>query len=101
MNWNLTSRDIIRAIKKDNWEHVSTDGSHWQFKHPTKKGRVTWWVNASETWKYNELLQGFLDQYWEEKIAAYAAILFMSHAIKTSRTAIVLPSGGNAAVLAA
>jgi predicted RNA binding protein YcfA (HicA-like mRNA interferase family) len=31
----LTSRDIIRAIKKDNWEHVSTEGSHWQL------GRVT------------------------------------------------------------
>jgi predicted RNA binding protein YcfA (HicA-like mRNA interferase family) len=41
MNWNLTSRDIIRAIKKDHWEHVSTDGSHWQFKHTEKKGRVT------------------------------------------------------------
>lgn len=40
MNWNLTSRDIIRAIKKDNWEHVTTEGSHWQFKHPKKKGRV-------------------------------------------------------------
>jgi predicted RNA binding protein YcfA (HicA-like mRNA interferase family) len=23
------------------WEHVATDGSHWQFKHPKKKGRVT------------------------------------------------------------
>lgn len=41
MNWNLTSREIISAIKKDNWEHVATDGSHWQFKHPMKKGRVT------------------------------------------------------------
>lgn len=41
MNWNFTSRDIIRAIKNADWEHVSTEGSHWQFKHPTKKGRVT------------------------------------------------------------
>ena len=41
MNWNLTSRDIIYVIKKDDWEHVATEGSHWQFKHPIKKGRVT------------------------------------------------------------
>jgi len=41
MNWNLTLRDIIRAIKQDLWEHVATEWSHWQFKHPTKKGMVT------------------------------------------------------------
>jgi predicted RNA binding protein YcfA (HicA-like mRNA interferase family) len=26
---------------KTNWEHIATDGSHWQFKHLKKKGRVT------------------------------------------------------------
>ena len=41
MNWNITSREIIRAIKMDGWYHVATDGDHWQFKHPIKKGKVT------------------------------------------------------------
>jgi predicted RNA binding protein YcfA (HicA-like mRNA interferase family) len=37
----MNSRDIIRAIKKAGWEHVATKGSHWQFRHPTRPGRVT------------------------------------------------------------
>lgn len=49
---------------------------------------VTWWVNASETWQYNELLQRFLDQCWDEKIAAYAASLLICQTIKKSRTVI-------------
>ena len=28
-------------IKKDGWYQVLTKGSHRQFKHPTKSGRVT------------------------------------------------------------
>ncbi len=32
---------IITLIKKDGWFQVSQEGSHRQFKHPTKKGRVT------------------------------------------------------------
>lgn len=41
MNWNITSREVIRALKNDNWFHVATDGDHWQFKHSKKKGKVT------------------------------------------------------------
>jgi predicted RNA binding protein YcfA (HicA-like mRNA interferase family) len=41
MNWNITSREIIRALKHDHWYHVATDGDHWQFKHLSKKGKVT------------------------------------------------------------
>jgi predicted RNA binding protein YcfA (HicA-like mRNA interferase family) len=37
----IPSREIIRMLKDDGWEHVATRGDHWQFKHPTKKGRVT------------------------------------------------------------
>lgn len=32
-------------LEADGWVRVSTKGSHRQFKHPTKKGRVT--VNGS------------------------------------------------------
>ena len=34
-------REIIKLIEKDGWYHVVTKGSHRQYKHPVKKGRVT------------------------------------------------------------
>ena len=34
-------RDIIKQIEKDGWTLHSTRGSHRQFKHPAKPGRVT------------------------------------------------------------
>jgi predicted RNA binding protein YcfA (HicA-like mRNA interferase family) len=35
------SRDIIRRLEKQGWRLVPSKGSHRQFKHPTKPGRVT------------------------------------------------------------
>jgi predicted RNA binding protein YcfA (HicA-like mRNA interferase family) len=37
----MKSKDIIAALKADGWTEVAQEGSHVQFKHPTKKGRVT------------------------------------------------------------
>jgi predicted RNA binding protein YcfA (HicA-like mRNA interferase family) len=34
-------RDAIRIIEKDGWFHVATRGSHRQYKHLLKPGRVT------------------------------------------------------------
>jgi predicted RNA binding protein YcfA (HicA-like mRNA interferase family) len=34
-------RDIIKRIEQDGWSVVATRGSHRQFKHPLKPGRVT------------------------------------------------------------
>ena len=34
-------RDIIKLIEADGWYKVNTKGSHRQYKHPAKKGRVT------------------------------------------------------------
>ena len=34
-------KEIIRQIEKDGWYLVTTRGSHRQFKHPIKSGRVT------------------------------------------------------------
>lgn len=34
-------REIIRQIEQDGWYLVVTRGSHRQYKHPTKPGRVT------------------------------------------------------------
>ena len=33
--------DAIRMIEKDGWRLVATRGSHRQYKHPWKSGRVT------------------------------------------------------------
>lgn len=38
---HMKSTDIISALKADGWKQVAQEGSHVQFKHPTKKGRVT------------------------------------------------------------
>jgi predicted RNA binding protein YcfA (HicA-like mRNA interferase family) len=34
-------REAIRVIEEDGWYQVRTRGSHRQFKHPQKPGRVT------------------------------------------------------------
>ncbi len=34
-------REVIRMLERDGWVQVVTRGSHRQFKHPTKPGRVT------------------------------------------------------------
>lgn len=38
---SYSSREVIRILKDDGWYEVATVGSHHQFKHPTKPGRVT------------------------------------------------------------
>jgi predicted RNA binding protein YcfA (HicA-like mRNA interferase family) len=34
-------RDVIRRLLRDGWYRVKSKGGHRQFKHPTKRGRVT------------------------------------------------------------
>lgn len=38
---SYSSKEVIAILQKDGWRHVDTRGDHYQFKHPTKKGRVT------------------------------------------------------------
>lgn len=38
---SYSSREVIKLLKTDGWYLVNTVGSHHQFKHPTKPGRVT------------------------------------------------------------
>ena len=35
------SRKLIKRLEQEGWVRVAVKGGHWQFKHPTKKGRVT------------------------------------------------------------
>ena len=37
----MRSRDVIKALEADGWREVTRKGSHAQFKHPAKAGRVT------------------------------------------------------------
>jgi predicted RNA binding protein YcfA (HicA-like mRNA interferase family) len=37
----MHSRELIKMLKKDGWYEVRQAGSHKQFKHPMKNGRVT------------------------------------------------------------
>lgn len=38
---SYSSREIKKMLIQDGWFEVDVSGSHHQFKHPTKKGRVT------------------------------------------------------------
>lgn len=37
----MDSKDAIKLIEADGWFEVAQKGSHKQFKHPSKPGRVT------------------------------------------------------------
>ncbi|CCD83919.1 conserved protein of unknown function; YcfA-like [Bradyrhizobium sp. ORS 285] len=37
----MNSRDVISVLQRDGWVQIAQKGSHVQFKHPSKKGRVT------------------------------------------------------------
>jgi predicted RNA binding protein YcfA (HicA-like mRNA interferase family) len=37
----MNSRDIIRKLEQDGWREIASSGSHRQFKHGEKPGRVT------------------------------------------------------------
>ncbi len=41
INVYMNSREVIKALEADGWREVAQKGSHKQFKHPTKPGRVT------------------------------------------------------------
>ncbi len=37
----MTVKEIEKQLLADGWFHVTTKGSHKQFKHPEKLGKVT------------------------------------------------------------
>lgn len=36
-----SSREIIKLLTSDGWYLVEVSGDHYQFKHPSKKGKIT------------------------------------------------------------
>ena len=37
----MKAREAIRRLKKEGWIEINQVGSHKQFKHPTKEGKIT------------------------------------------------------------
>ena len=37
----MTAKEAEKKLLADGWVHVKTTGSHKQFKHPVKPGKVT------------------------------------------------------------
>jgi predicted RNA binding protein YcfA (HicA-like mRNA interferase family) len=55
-------RDVIKMIEEDGWYRVATKGSHRQYKHPSKPGRVTVAGNSSG----HDLASGTLNSILEQ-----------------------------------
>jgi predicted RNA binding protein YcfA (HicA-like mRNA interferase family) len=54
-------KEVIKLLEADGWQLTATRGSHRQFTHPTKKGKVT--VNN----KPNDILgQELLNSIWKQ-----------------------------------
>lgn len=54
-------KEVIKLLEEDGWYLVTTVGDHRQFKHPTKKGRVTVRGQQSEV-----LSQFLLNCIWKQ-----------------------------------
>lgn len=54
-------KEVIKMLEKDGWYIVEQEGSHRQFKHQTKKGRVT--VNGKPS---DTLTQDLLHSIWKQ-----------------------------------
>ena len=57
----LKVREVIKLLEEDGWILMYTKGDHRQFKHPTKKGKVTVRGKNSET-----LSQFLLNSIWKQ-----------------------------------
>ena len=39
--YNMHSKDVIRRLEADGWVLHHVKGSHYQFKHPARQGKIT------------------------------------------------------------
>lgn len=37
----MSSKEVIRILKKEGWKYAGSVGSHQHFEHPTIKGKIT------------------------------------------------------------
>ena len=57
--------EILKMLKDDGWELINQKGSHRQFKHPTKKGKVTVNAKPSDTLSQEILNSIFKQAGWK------------------------------------
>ncbi len=57
----LKVKEVIDYLERDGWVKVCCKGDHRQYKHPTKKGKVTVRGKPSET-----LDQFLLNSIWKQ-----------------------------------
>jgi predicted RNA binding protein YcfA (HicA-like mRNA interferase family) len=58
-------KEIIRLLEQDGWVQVGQTGSHRQYKHPTKSGRVTVNNKLSSTVEQSNLNSIFKQAGWK------------------------------------
>lgn len=51
-------RELERLIVADGWIRCDVKGSHYQYRHPLKKGKVTMAQEACGQYLFNELKEG-------------------------------------------
>ena len=44
----MTARELEKLLRSDGWIPVSQVGSHKQFKHPTKSGKITLPIHSGD-----------------------------------------------------
>jgi len=54
-------RDVVRRLERDGWTLVGQRGSHRQFRHPAKPGRVTVAGNPGQ-----DMAAGTLANIWRQ-----------------------------------
>lgn len=52
---SYSSREVIRMLEEDGWFLVAVRGDHYQYKHPTKPGKVTV-IHPTKDYKRKTLL---------------------------------------------
>jgi predicted RNA binding protein YcfA (HicA-like mRNA interferase family) len=58
--------EILTMLKKDDWHLIQQNGSHRQFRHPVKKGRVTLNGKPSKTLEQELLNSIFKQAGWKQ-----------------------------------
>jgi predicted RNase H-like HicB family nuclease/predicted RNA binding protein YcfA (HicA-like mRNA interferase family) len=81
IDWPIKVQQVIRLIESEGWRQVAQRGSHRQFKHPTKPGRVTVAGKASDDCRFRRLGAGDVEQHIEagwclgREVMRYAVVI--------------------------
>ena len=44
----MTAREVMKILRRDGWYKINQEGSHVQFRHPSKSGKVTVSIYAGD-----------------------------------------------------